>query len=320
MWAHLRAAGLIVLCAWPVAAGAQDYPAKPIRLVVPFPPGGPNDVIGRVVGQKMQDLLGQLVIIDNRAGAGGIVGTQAVANAAPDGYSFCVCSIGAVSIAPFIQKVGYDPVSDLAPIGIVSSIPQMVIANNKLPVRRMPELVAYAKAHPGKLNYGSSGAGGLTHYSVELFLARIATTAVHIPFKGGAPATAAVVSGDVDFAFGNMTDALPQVEGGGVRGLAVTSLKRSAYFPDLPTVDESVLPGFIAETWNGVMAPPKTPEPIIRRMSEVLIRMADDPEFKESMRKAGAGTAKSTPAEFRAQIAQEIAQWKPLIAEIAEKK
>jgi tripartite-type tricarboxylate transporter receptor subunit TctC len=196
----------------------------------------------------------------------------------------------------------------------------MVIVNNRLPVKTMPELVSYAKAHPGKLNYGSSGAGGLTHYSVELFLARTGTAAVHIPFKGGAPATAAVVSGDVDFGFGNMTDALPQVEAGGVRGLAVTSLVRSAYFPDLPTVHESVLPGFIAETWNGVMAPPKTPEPVIRKMSEVLIRMADNPEFKESMRKAGAGTVKSTPDQFRAQIQQEIAQWKPLIAEIAEKK
>ena len=321
VWCNARSLTLGLLPAVPKVSGAQDaWPSRTITFVVPYAAGGYTDLVGRLAARYVESALGRPVIIDNRAGAGGIVGTQAVANAAPDGYSFCVCSIGAVSIAPFVQKVGYDPVSDLVPIGIISSIPQMVIVNTKLPVRTMPELVAYAKAHPGKLNYGSSGAGGLTHYSVELFLARIATTAVHIPFKGGAPATAAVVSGDVDFAFGNMTDALPQVEGGAARGLAVTSLTRSTYFPDLPTVHESVLPGFIAETWNGVMAPPKTSEPIIRMMSEVLIRMADDPEFKESMRKAGAGTVKSTPAEFRAQIAQEIAQWKPLIAEIAEKK
>jgi len=287
---------------------------------VPYAAGGYTDLVGRLVARYVENALGKTVVVDNRAGAGGIVGTQAVANAAPDGYTFCVCSIGAISIAPFAQKVGYDPIQDLAPVGLVSSIPQVVIVKKDLPVKTMSELVSYAKAHPGKLNYGSSGTGGLTHYSVELFLARTGTAAVHIPFKGGAPATAAVISGDVDFAFGNLTDALPQIEAGAVRGLAVTSIARSAYFPDLPTVQETVVPNFIVETWNGIIAPPKTPETIIRRMSEILIKMADDPNMKESMRKAGADTVKTTPEEYRAQIAQEIAQWKPLINEISEKK
>jgi tripartite-type tricarboxylate transporter receptor subunit TctC len=273
-----------------------------------------------LAARYVEAALGKTVIVDDRAGAGGIVGTQAVVNAAPDGYTFCVCSIGAISIAPFVQKVGYDPVRDLAPIGIVSQIPQVVIVRKDLPVKTLAELVAYAKAHPGKLNYGSSGAGGLTHYSVELFLARTGTSAVHIPFKGGALSTSAVIAGEVDFSFANLTDALPQVEAGAVRGIAVTSRERSGYFPDLPTVDETVLPGFIVETWNGLMAPPATPAPIVRRMSEILLKMADDPGMKESMRKAGADTVKSTPEAYRAQIAQEIAQWKPLIAEIAEKK
>jgi tripartite-type tricarboxylate transporter receptor subunit TctC len=264
--------------------------------------------------------LGKTVIVDDRAGAGGIVGTQAVANAAPDGYTFCVCSIGAISIAPFTQKVGYDPIRDLTPVGIVSQIAQVVIIRKDLPVKTMAEFVAYAKAHPGKLNYGSTGAGGLTHYSAELFLTRTGTTAVHIPFKGGAQSTAAVVAGEVDFSFANLTDALPQVEAGSVRGLAVTLRERSSYFPDLPTVHETVLPDFVVETWNGIMAPPATPAPIIRRMSGILLRMADDPNMKESMRKAGADTVKSTPDQYRAQIAREIAQWKPLVAEIAEKK
>jgi len=180
--------------------------------------------------------------------------------------------------------------------------------------------VSYAKAHPGKLNYGSSGAGGLTHYSVELFQARTGTKVVHIPFKGGAPSSAAVVSGDVDFSFANMTDGLPQVQAGTVRGLAVTSLKRSPYLPDLPSVNEALLPDFSVETWNGVMAPSKTPEPIVRKLSEILIKMADDPEVKEIMRKAGADTVKTTPEQYRAQIVQEIAQWKPLIQEIAQRK
>jgi tripartite-type tricarboxylate transporter receptor subunit TctC len=319
---HLgKLASALAMALAPSVTHAQDaWPSRSITLIVPYAAGGYTDLVGRMTARYVESALGKTVVVDNRAGAGGIVGTAAVATAAPDGYAFCVCSIGAISIAPFAQKVGYDPVQDLAPIGIVSSIAQVVIVNKNLPVKTMTELVSYAKAHPGKLNYGSSGAGGLTHYSVELFLARTGTSAVHIPFKGGAPSTAAVISGDVDFAFGNMTDALPQIEAGVVRGLAVTSLERSPYFPDLPTVNESVVPNFIVETWNGIMAPPKTPEPIIRKMSAILIKMADDPEIKESMRKAGANTVKTTPEQYRAQIQQEIAQWKPLIGEIAEKK
>jgi tripartite-type tricarboxylate transporter receptor subunit TctC len=307
-----------------LAAGvshAQDgWPSRTITFIVPYAAGGYTDLVARLAARYVEAALGKTVIVDDRAGAGGIVGTQAVANAAPDGYTFCLCSIGAISIAPFIQKVGYDPVRDLAPIAVVSSIAQIVIVKKDLPVKTLAELVAYAKAHPGKLNYGSSGAGGLTHYAVELFQTRTGTTAVHIPFKGGAQSTAAVIAGEVDFSFANMTDALPQVEAGAVRALAVTSKGRSAYFPDVPTVHETVLPDFIVDSWNGIIAPPGTPAPIIRKMSEILLKMADDPAMKESMRKAGADTVKSTPEEYRAQIAQEIAQWKPLIAEMAEKK
>jgi tripartite-type tricarboxylate transporter receptor subunit TctC len=317
-------AGLACALAMTLAAGvshAQDgWPSRTVTFIVPYAAGGYTDLVARLVARYVEAALGKTVIVDDRAGAGGIVGTHAVANAAPDGYTFCVCSIGAISIAPFIQKVGYDPVRDLAPVGIVSQIPQVVIVKKDLPAKTMAELVAYAKAHPGKLNYGSSGAGGLTHYAVELFQTRTGTSAVHIPFKGGALSTSAVIAGEVDFSFANLTDALPQVEAGAVRGLAVTSRERSGYFPDLPTVHESVLPDFAVETWNGIMAPPATPAPIIRKMSEILIRMADDPGMKESMRKAGADTVKGTPDQFRAQIAQEIAQWKPLIAEFAEKK
>jgi tripartite-type tricarboxylate transporter receptor subunit TctC len=317
-------AGLACALAMSLTAGvshAQDgWPSRTITFIVPYAAGGYTDLVARLVARYVEAALGKTVIVDDRAGAGGIVGTQAVANAAPDGYTFCVCSIGAISIAPFIQKVGYDPVRDLAPIGVVSSIAQIVIVKKDLPVKTLAELVAYAKAHPGKLNYGSSGAGGLTHYAVELFQTRTGTTAVHIPFKGGAQSTAAVIAGEVDFSFANMTDALPQVEAGAVRALAVTSKGRSSYFPDLPTVHETVLPDFIVDSWNGIIAPPATPAPIIRKMSEVLLKMADDATMKESMRKAGADTVKSTPDQFRAQIAQEIAQWKPLIAEMAEKK
>jgi tripartite-type tricarboxylate transporter receptor subunit TctC len=305
----------------PRMAQAQDaWPSRSITFVVPYAPGGYTDLVARVTARYVEKALGKPVVIDNRGGAGGIVGTQLVATSAPDGYTFCVCSIGAISIASFAQKIPYDPVQDLAPVGIVSSIVQAVIVKKDLPVKSMAELVSYAKANPGKLNYGTSGVGGLTHYSVELFQARTGTKAVHIPFKGGAPSTAAVVSGEVDFAFSNMTDALPQIEAGTVRGLAVTSLGRSPYFPDLPSVNEAVVPGFIAETWNGIMAPAKTPAAIIQKLADILIKMADDPEVKETMRKAGANTVKTTPDQFRTQIQQEMEQWKPLIAEIAERE
>jgi tripartite-type tricarboxylate transporter receptor subunit TctC len=319
-------AGLLVSLGIALASSvprAQDaWPTRPITFLVPYGPGGYTDLVARLAARYVENALGKPVIVDHRVGAGGIVGTQAVVNAPPDGSMFCVCSIGAISIAPFdpSQKVGYDPVADLAPVGVVSSIAQVVIVKKNLPVKSMAEFLSYAKANPDRLNYGSSGAGGLTHYSVELFKARTGVTAIHVPFKGGAQSTTAVIAGEVDFSFANMTDGLPQVQGGAVRGLAVTSRKRSPYLPDLPTIDETVLPGFVVETWNGIMAPAKTPEPIMRRLSEILIKMADDPEVKEAMRRAGADTVKTTPAEYRAQIQQEIAQWKPLIAEISEKK
>jgi tripartite-type tricarboxylate transporter receptor subunit TctC len=319
---HVATSALALLIALaPGAVHAQDaWPDRPITFVVPYAAGGYTDLVGRLTARYVEKELRKPVVVESRPGAGGIVGTQSVANAPPDGYTFCVCSVGAVSIAPFAQKVGYDPLEDLAPVGIVSSIVQAVIVKKDLPVKTVAELVSYAKANPGKLNYGSSGAGGLTHYSVELFQARTGTKVVHIPFKGGAPATAALLSGEIDFTFANMSDALPQIEAGTVRGLAVTSLERSPYLPELPSVHEAAVPNFIVETWNGIIAPSKTPQSIVRKLSEILIKMADDPEMKEAMRKAGANTVKSTPEQYRAQIQQEMAQWKPLIAEIADKK
>ena len=236
----------------PGALHAQDvWPSRTITFIVPYASGGYTDLVGRLTARYVEKALGKPVIVESRPGAGGIVGTQAVASAAPDGYTFCVCSVGAVSIALFAQKVGYDPLRDLAPVGIVSSIVQAVIVKKDLPAKTMAEFVSYAKANPGKLNYGSSGAGGLTHYSVELFQVRTGTKAVHIPFKGSAPATAAVVAGEVDFAFANMTDALPQIEAGTVRGLAVTSLDRSPYLPICPRLTRRSSPASLRRPGTG---------------------------------------------------------------------
>jgi tripartite-type tricarboxylate transporter receptor subunit TctC len=260
------------------------------------------------------------VVIENKPGGNGSVSVAALMSSPPDGTSFIVQDGSIYAINPHIYaKMAYS-IGDLTPTTMIAQAPLFLAVHQKVPVKTMKEFIDYVKANPGKLNYGSSGVGGLTHYSVELFQARTGTKAVHIPFKGGAQSTAAVLAGEVDFSFANMTDALPQIEAGLVRGLAVTSLDRSPYFPDLPSVHETIIPNFLVETWNAIIAPPKTSEPIIRKMSEILLKMADDPEAKETMRKAGANTVKTTPEQFRAQIQQEMAQWQPLIKEIAEKK
>src|ERR1700712_1968723 len=301
-------------------AVAQDWPTKTIKLVVPYAPGGYTDSVGRITAQYLEKALGQTVIVDNRAGGGGIVGSDLVSKSPGDGYTLCVCSVGAISIAPVAQTTSYDPLTSFKPISIVSTIPQTVIINPSLPVNSMAELVAYAKANPGKLSYGSSGAGGLMYFSVELFGARNGTKMTHVPFKGGSPATAAVVSGEVDLAFTNMTDALPQMEANTVRALAVTSAKRSEFAPQVPTVAETVTPGYSVESWNGVMAPAGTPDAVITKVSDALKKMAADPDVQKKMAVAGASTVYTTPAEYKAQIASEVEQWRALLKEIGEKK
>ncbi len=304
-----------------VAASAQtEWPAKTIKFVVPYAPGGYTDAVGRITARYVEKELGQTVIVDNRAGGGGIVGTDLVSKSPGDGYTFCVCSVGAVSIAPVAQSVQYEPVNGFKPVSLVSTIPQTVIVNPSLPVNSIQELVSYAKANPGKLNYGSSGMGGLMYFSVALFEARTGTRMTHVPFKGGSPATAAVVSGEVDLAFTNMTDALPQIEANTVRALAVTSTERSPFIPKLVTIAETMLPGYSVESWNGIMAPPGTSDAIVSKLSGVLKKMAADPEVQKSMAVAGASTVFTTPEEFKARIGQEVEQWKNLLKEIAEKK
>lgn len=302
------------------ASAATNWPAKTIKLVVPYAPGGYTDSVSRIVAQYMEKKLKQTVIVENRAGGGGIVGTDLLSKSPADGYTLCMCSVGAVSVAPVAQKLQYDPLKSFRPISIVSTIPQTVIVNPKLPVKSIEELVAYAKAHPGELNFGSSGAGGLMYFSVALFESRTGTKMTHVPFKGGAPATAAVVSGEVNLTFTNMTDALPQMEAKAVRGLAVTSAKRSEFAPQLPTIAEKVLPDYNVESWNGVMAPAGTPDEVINKLSEVYKKMASDADVKKKMAVIGASLVFTTPDAFQTQINHEVAQWKGLLKEIADKK
>ena len=308
----------------PVASGAahaQDaWPSRNITFIVPYAAGGYTDLVGRMTARYVESALGRTVIVDDRAGAGGIVGTQAVANAAPDGYTFCVCSIGAISIAPFVQKVGYDPIRDLAPIGVVSSIAQVVIVKRDLPVKSL-----------GRARVLRQGASR----KAQLRLQRCRRAdplfgrAVHDAHRNHGGAHSVQGRRAVDRRrhlrrgrfLVRQHDRRPAADrsGRGARDRRHVARAQRLLSRSADGAGRAV-PGFVVDSWNAIIAPPNTPEPIIRRMSEILIKMADDPAMKESMRKAGADTVKSTPDEFRAQIAREIAQWKPLIGEIAEKK
>jgi tripartite-type tricarboxylate transporter receptor subunit TctC len=301
-------------------ASAQDWPSKPIKLVVPYAPGGYTDAVGRITARFLEKELSQTVIVENRPGGGGIVGSDLVSKSPGDGYTLCVCSVGAISIAPVAQTTSYDPIKSFKPISVVSTIPQTVIVNPSLPINSMEDLVKYAKANPGKLTYGSSGAGGLMYFSVALFDARVGTKMTHVPFKGGSPATAAVVSGEVNLSFTNMTDALPQIEANTVRALAVTSATRSEFLPKVATVAETVSPGYAVESWNGIMAPASTPDAVIAKVSAALKKMAADPDVKKNMAVAGASTVFTTPEEYTAQIGKEVEQWRTLLKEISDKK
>jgi tripartite-type tricarboxylate transporter receptor subunit TctC len=303
------------------SASADTWPSKPIKLVVPYAPGGYTDGVSRITARFMEKELGQPIVVENRAGGGGIVGSDFLSKSPKDGYTICMCSVGAVSVAPVAQKTSYDPLKSFRPISIVSTIPQTVIVNPSLPVNSIEDLVTYAKANPGKLNFGSSGAGGLMYFSVALFEARTGTKMVHVPFKGGAPATAAVVSGEVNLTFTNMTDALPQIEAKTVKALAITSKNRSEFAPQLPTIAEKigVLSNYNVESWNGVMAPAGTSEDIVQKLSAVYKKMAADPEVKKQMAVIGASTVFTTPDGFQTQINQEVEQWKTLLKEISGK-
>lgn len=301
-------------------ASAQEWPSKPIKLVVPYAPGGYTDAVGRITARFLEKELSQTVIVENRPGGGGIVGSDLVSKSPGDGYTLCVCSVGAISIAPVAQTTSYDPIKSFKPISVVSTIPQTVIVNPSLPINSMEDLVKYAKANPGKLTYGSSGAGGLMYFSVALFDARVGTKMTHVPFKGGSPATAAVVSGEVNLSFTNMTDALPQIEANTVRALAVTSATRSEFLPKVATVAETVSPGYAVESWNGIMAPASTPDAVVAKVSAALKKMAADPDVKKNMAVAGASTVFTTPEEYTAQIGKEVEQWRTLLKEISDKK
>ena len=298
------------------ALAQEKWPSRPIKLIVPFAAGGNTDAVARIAAAHMQKTLGVNVAIENRGGAGGIVGTDAAAKSAPDGYTFCVCSIGSITIAPATEKLPYDPLNDIVPISLLNTNPLILLVNPAVKAGSVKELIDLAKAEPDKLNYSSSGLGGLMYFSAELFKAKTGTSMTHVPYRGGAPATTAVIAGEVQLVFTNMSDAVGQLEGGKVRALAVTTSKRSPAAPNVPTLAEAGVPGFHTQSWNALFAPKGTPQIAIDRMAQVAAEMAKDPAVQKQMANFGSDAVANTPAEFAKALREETELWAGLVKQI----
>jgi tripartite-type tricarboxylate transporter receptor subunit TctC len=286
---------------------------------VPFAAGGNTDSVARIAASHLQQALGVSIVIENRGGAGGIIGADAVAKAAPDGATFCMCSIGAITIAPATEQLPYDPLKDLMPISLVNTNPLILLVNPSLKANSVQDLIALARASPDGLNYGSSGVGGLMYFSAELFKAKTGTRITHVPYRGGAPATAAVMAGEVQLIFANMSDAVGQLEGGRVRALAVTTRARSPSAPDVPTLMEAGVAGYHTESWNALFAPRGTPQPIIERMAQIAAEIAKDATVQKQMANFGSVAVANTPEEFARMLREETALWAGLVKEIGGK-
>ncbi|MET0279086.1 MAG: tripartite tricarboxylate transporter substrate binding protein [Pseudorhodoplanes sp.] len=304
-----------------VGAQAQEaYPNRPIKLIVPFAAGGNTDAIGRVTATYMEQALKVSVFVENRVGAGGIIGTDAVAKAAPDGYTLCICNAGPITVTPWTEKVPYDPLKDIAPISLINTNALVLIVNLKVEAKTAADLVALSQKVPGGLSYSTVGAGGLVTFSAEIFRTQTKANLTAVPYRGGALATTAVVAGDVQLSFANMSDAMGQLESKGVRPLAVTTAKRSEYLPDVPTLVETGLVSIPVESWNGLFAPAGTPKPIIDQLAKVMAAMVRDPEVRKRMATFGSSAVANTPSEYEQMLRAESGQWEKAVIEIGLKK
>lgn len=298
------------------APGAQaqaSYPSRPITMVVPFPPGGPTDLVARVLAQKMTEQMGQQIVVDNRGGANGNIGSGFVAKAPADGYTV-LYNTSSIALSPALyKKLSYDVQRDLVPVALTATVPLGLVVNPSLPVSNVSEFIAYVKAHPGKLSYGSAGAGNVTHLGAFQFLQTANIDAVHVPYKGSAPADADLVGGQIQF----MTDTVNSIAGfvreKRLRLLAVTTSKRIDLFPDVPTLAESGMPGFEVSAWQGVMAPANTPQPIINRLNTELMKALQDPDVQKKLAVQGAIPLGSTPEEYGAYVKSELTRWAGIV-------
>lgn len=313
------AAAALAACA-AGGAVAQTYPVKPIRFIIPFTPGGNTDVLGRILALKMTESFGQQVVIDNRPGAGGTLGVEQTARANPDGYTIVMGTFGSVLVANSLYtKLGYDPQRDLAPVVLVATPPGLLVAHPALPARTVQELIAHARANDGRLNYASAGAGTWNHLFGELFNAMAKTRITHVPYKGSAPATTDLIGGQVQMMFSPFPPALPHVRAGRLRALGVSTASRSGLLPEIPTVAESGLPGYAAEGWFAVLAPAKTPQPVIDRLNAELNRALQLADVKASLAADGAEPAGGTPQDLAKSIREGAQKWGKLIKELGVK-
>ncbi len=294
-------------------AGAQQYPSRPIRFVVPFPPGGGNDIVGRIVAAKLGEGLGQQVVVDNRGGAGGTIGTDITAKAAPDGYTMLVNNISLAVNHTLFRKLPYDTLKDLAPVSLVGRQPNMVVVHPGVAAKSMRDLLALARAKPGQVNYGSGGSGTASHLATEMLKLMTKTDMVHVPYKGLGPALTDLMGGRLHVIISTMASALPHMKAGKLRPLAVTTAQRSSFFPEVPTMDEAGVKGYEFSTWYGIVVPAGTPRAIVERLNAETRKALATLTVKEQFAAQGLETAPSTPREFGAYLRAEVAKWGKVI-------
>ena len=315
MTTKLQYAYALALAAVVAGAAAQQYPSKPVRFVVPFVAGGPTDIQGRMLGEKLSQRLGQQFIIDNRGGANGNIGLEITAKAPPDGYTIVIATVGTWAVNPSLYKQPFDVTRDFAPIIQVSTSPAVLVVHPSVPARNVKELIALAKSKPGQLNYGSSGVGGLGHISGALFGLMTGTKMVHIPYKSSAPSLTDLIAGQIEVLFNNAISTVPHINSGKARALAVTSLKRMQALPDLPTLDEAGVKGYDNSSWSAVGAPAGTPKEIISKLNSELAAILKLPDIQEKSAAVGADIIGGTPEQFAAYLKSEIAKFARVVKE-----
>ena len=305
----LAAAAAATLACAAAPAFAQAWPARPITMVVPFPPGGPTDLVARVLAQRLGEQLGQNVVVDNKGGANGNIGAVAVARAPADGYTI-LYNTSSITLSPALYKsLSYDVEKDFAPVALTAVVPLALVVHPSIPANSVKEFVAYAKAHPGKLSYGSAGNGNVTHLGAFQFVQAHGIDAVHAPFKGSAPADLALASGDIQFMTDTVNSVMGFVKDKRMKMLAVTTAKRMSLFPDVPTLAESGMPGFEVGAWQGVMVPTGTPRPVVDRLNAEILKALQHPDLRAKLAAQGAEPLGSTPAEYAAYVRKELARW-----------
>ena len=303
----------VTLLVAPTASAQADYPNKALRMVLPYPPGGGSDVLCRSVGQKLSGVLGQQVIVDNRPGGGANIGAQIVAKARPDGYTLLLVSVAHAINVTYYRTISYDLIKDFAPVSLLAETPHVLVVHPSMPVNSVKELIALATARPGKLDYSSAGAGSSPHMAGALFLYMAGVRMTHIPYSGGGPATMALLGGQVQVGFPTTPSALPQVKAGKLRGLAVTTGKRSPSIPELPTIGEAGVPGYEMSTWYGFLATAGTPKEVVARLHAEMVKLLKLPDVEERLDSGGFEPIGTTPEQFAAYIRSEVDKWAKVI-------